>query len=386
MSATFAVGGALANKPRNGGEAWVRMSWVVGLRRLGADVVFIEEIAHSQCRDDQGRPSDPQGSANVAWFTDVVRRFGLTGSAALICGDRSIAGLSMSDLIDRTDGAPLLVNISGHLTAKRVLRTFRTRAFVDIDPCFTQLWQLGGLAGARLAGHDVFFTIGERIGERDCAVPPAGIRWMRTRQPVVLEDWAVPVCGGQRFTTVATWRGPYGPPSHDGRAYRLKAHEFRRFAGIAGRTRERLELALAIEPEDRADWNLLVTNGWSVVDARPLTNTPDAFAEYVGGSKAEFSCAQGAYVQSASGWFSDRTTRYLACGLPAVVQDTGFSRFLPVGEGLLSFTTMDEAVRAVESVAADYERHRKAARAVAEEEFDSDKVLARFLEIVGVAP
>lgn len=387
MRATIAVGGALANKARNGGEAWVRMSWVAGLRRLGADVLFIEEIESRRCRDRSGAPANFEESSTVTFFTDVVRRFGLTGSAALVCdGGRSTAGMTTAELVERVDGAALLVNIGGHVRSERLLRPFRARAFVDIDPCFTQVWHAGGLAGARLAGHDLYFTIGECIGARGCAVPTGDVEWLATRQPVVLDDWPVSATPGDRFTTVATWRGPYGPVVHEGRAFGLKVHEFRRFAGVAAGTDERLELALAIDPQDSADRAMLLEKGWHVVDAGPRTCTPDDFAAYVRGSKGEFSCAQSAYVASGSGWFSDRTTRYLASGLPAVVQDTGFSRHLPVGEGLLAFSTEQGALRALDAVASDYDRHRKAARAVAEEAFDSDKVLTRFLETAGVVP
>jgi hypothetical protein len=90
------------------------------------------------------------------------------------------------------------------------------------------------------------------------------------------------------------------------------------------------------------------------------------------------------YVQTCSGWFSDRTARYLASGKPALVQETGFGRSLPTGEGLLSFGTPEEAVAGVERIAADYEGHCRAARALAVERFDSDRVIGRMLEEVGL--
>ena len=100
------------------------------------------------------------------------------------------------------------------------------------------------------------------------------------------------------------------------------------------------------------------------------------------GSGAEFSVAQGIYVETRSGWFSDRTTRYLASGRPALVQDTGFSHTLPVGDGLVAFRTPDEAVAGAGRIAADYDRHARAARRLAEEHLDSDRVLGSVLEDV----
>ena len=144
------------------------------------------------------------------------------------------------------------------------------------------------------------------------------------------------------------------------------------------------EIALDIDPSDATDGNLLRNHGWRLVDPRAVAASPDDFRAYVQGSAAEFSVAQGLYVDTACGWFSDRTTRYLASGKPALVQDTGFSRNLPTGKGLIAFRTLDDAVAGAESIVRDYETHAAAARAIAEEYFDSDKVLGRLLEVVTV--
>jgi hypothetical protein len=120
------------------------------------------------------------------------------------------------------------------------------------------------------------------------------------------------------------------------------------------------------------------------VDAHEHAASPAAFRSYVQGSGAEFSVAQGVYVETDSGWFSDRTARYLASGKPALVQDTGFSRNLPCGEGLIPFRTLDEAVAGAQAIAAEPECHAHAARAVAEEHFDSDAILDTFLRDAGV--
>jgi hypothetical protein len=389
VGTTVAVAGALANKTGNGGEAWVRMSWVSGLRRLGFDVVFVEEIDPGHCLDAVGKVVGFEDSANLAYFDQVTAQFDLVGSAALVYdGGAKIAGSTRSELLARIDGAALLVNISGHLRTEWLLRPFTMRTFVDIDPCFTQVWHADPAISARLGGHDLYFTIGENIGTGHCSVPTADVRWLPTRQPVVLDDWAPNErqSSTNRFTTVATWRGPYGPLEYRDTTYGLKVHQFRRFAELPKHSPHTFELALAFDPADAGDIAMLIQKGWEVVDPRLVASDPTAFRSYVQGSSAEFSCAQGVYVETDSGWFSDRTTRYLASGRPAVVQDTGFGRNLPVGEGLLAFRSTKEARRAVDDVAADYERHARAARALAEQEFDSDKVLGRFLEAVGVAP
>jgi hypothetical protein len=377
------VAGALANKPLNGGEAWVRLSWIRGLARLGCDVWFVEEIADAICTDGELRSSPFVSSLNRRWFRGLVECFGLAGRASLICDTGEVEGVPLATLRDVADDAALLVNISGHLRVPSLRAAVRRRVYVDIDPGFTQLWHAAGDRGIRLAGHDRYFTIGENVGVPGCQIPVDDLGWRTVRQPVVLDDWPAVVATRPAepvFTTVATWRGPFGPIELDGRRFGLKVHEFRKFFTLPERVAARFEAALAIHPAEVADLARLSVHRWHLVEPRDVAGTPDAFRAYVAGSTAEFSVAQGMYVDTWSGWFSDRTTRYLASGRPALVQDTGFSRNLPVGEGLVPFRTLDEAAAGAEAILENYEAHADAARAVAELCFDSDVVLTRFLE------
>jgi hypothetical protein len=201
----------------------------------------------------------------------------------------------------------------------------------------------------------------------------------------VLDDWPVSDTGeAERCTTVATWRGPYGPVEVGGRTYGLKVHEFRKFIELPQRSSQRFEIALDIHPGDDRDLRDLRDHGWAVVDPQRVAGDPDALRAYIQGSGAEFSAAQGMYVDTACGWFSDRSVRYLASGKPVLVQDTGFSRILPVGEGLLAFRTLDEAVAGADEIAGRYSEHSSAARDIAEQHFDSDRVLTRFCEQAGI--
>jgi hypothetical protein len=385
--ATVLVAGALANKPLNGGAAWVRLSWIGGLARLGFDVYFIEQIEASACFDSENQRVDFEQSLNRMYFDEVVAAFGLSGSSALLYdGGSNVHGATWPEVLEWAEEADMLVNMSGHLNLDPLLRRARRKVFVDTDPGFTQMWHSAGLVGARLAGHDLYFTIGENIGARSCTIPTAGIRWRKTRQPVLLEHWpVVPAENRQRFTTVASWRGPFGPVEFEGKTYGLKAHEFRKFVALPEMTPMTFELALDIDCADYRDARLLRRHGWRLVDVGSV-DRPGSFRSYVQASAAEFSVAQGIYVETCSGWFSDRTTRYLASGKPALVQDTGFSRSLPVGEGLIAFRSLDEAAAGAAAIVRDYDRHAAAARDLAESYFDSDRVLAHFVDDVGVSP
>jgi hypothetical protein len=391
--ATIIVSGALANKCRNGGGAWERMSWVVGLRRLGLDVYFVEQIADPACVDAGGAVTPFADCVNLAWFRSVTQWFGVADCAVLVhADDQECAGLSWPRLLEVAESAELLVNLSGHLTLEPLLSRVHRKAYVDVDPGFTQFWHADPGSGFRVGGHNFYFTIGENIGRPDCRIPVDDIPWRPIRQPVVLGDWPViPAAETQRFTTIASWRGPFGPVSAGGRTYGLKVHEFRKVLPLPQRTDGRspgdpvFEIALDIHPGDANDLAALREHGWRLSDPSSVAGDPAAFRQYVQESGAEFSVAQGIYVDTNSGWFSDRTVRYLASGKPSLVQDTGFGRQIPVGEGLLTFRTLDEAAAGAEEIVRKYDQHSRTARAIAEEYFDSDKVLGRLLDEVGVA-
>jgi hypothetical protein len=379
--ARILVSGALANKPESGGEAWVRMSWVLGLRRLGHEVCFVEQIESVDCVDPQGRPAAFEDSVNRRSFESVLESLVPGCPAALICdGGRTGAGLGFGEAVEWARGADLLVNVSGHLDLEPVKAGPRRRAYLDVDPGFTQIWAESG-AGARLEGHDTHFTVGENIGTATCSIPTADVDWQPLPPPVTLADWpAVPAPAGGRFTTVATWRSPLGTLTHGGVAFGGKHHQWRHLIDLPRRSCEQFEIALQIHPGDDADRAALEANGWLLTDPLAAAGDPGAFRSYIQGSAAEFSVGHPVYVDTASGWVSDRTVRYLACGRPALVQETGIAGRYPVGEGLLTFRTLDEALVGAERIAADYEAHSTAARALAEQHFDSDLVLQRFLE------
>jgi hypothetical protein len=228
--------------------------------------------------------------------------------------------------------------------------------------------------------RSVFFTFGENIGQPDCRIPTGLFDWIPTRQPIVLDCFdpaQVPLSARRKvLTTVGSWEPAEKGPVVDGVAYRGKSAEFERFMELPGRSPLPLEVALS----GPAPLQRLREHGWAIRDGYEVSRDPWVYRDYLAGSLAEWSVAKNAYVASRSGWFSCRTACYLALGVPAVVQDTGFSRFIPTGEGLLAFSTLDEAAAAIHRLAAEPKRHALAARRLAEEYFDSDRVLTRLLD------
>ena len=374
------IAGSIAQKPRHAGHTWQFLQYLLGFRALGWRVLFLDRLEAGMCVDAEGRPAAPEDSHNAAYLAGLMESVGLEADWSVALGDGRHLGLPRERVLERLGGADLLINVMGFLTDEELLGAARRRVFLDTDPGFGQMWSALGLADI-FAGHDDHVTIGERIGRPDCAIPTCGLDWITTPQPVALDAWPVaPDPPTRPFTTVASWRGAYGPIDFEGHRYGLRVHEFRRFAELPRRTGEAFELALAIDPGETDDLALLRGGGWTLADPLEVASTPEGYREYVQQSCAELMIAKGIYVDARSGWFSERSLCYLASGRPVVAQDTGLADVMPVGEGCLTFSTLDEAAAAVAEVRSDYARHARAARELAESRFDASLVLGKLLD------
>jgi len=357
---------------------------VLGFRRLGWDVVFLDRLEPEMCVDDAGKPAALHDSVNLRYLSMVMERFGLGARWALSFDQsRDTVGMERREVLDRVEQSAFLLNVMGFLDDVHLRSAAPRRVFLDIDPGFGQMWRALELSDI-FQGHDDYVTIGENIGTPECSIPTGGLDWITTKQPVLLDEWPAVPGGGERFTSVGAWRGPFGPIEYDGHVYGLRAHEFRRFLELPQRTGSTFEVALDIHDADAEDIRRLQQHGWALVDPRVVASDPWSYRDYVQGSSAEVMVAKNMYVQSRSGWFSDRSLCYLASGRPVLAQDTGLATLVPAGEGLILFTTLDEAIEGVEAIVGDYERHSRAARAVAEEHFASDRVLTRLLDRLAV--
>jgi hypothetical protein len=383
----------VANTPEFGGHFWVYVQYVHALRRLGCDVFWLERLRS----DDRGRDT----SAAVRTFFQRMERFGLGGKAILYAPARSDGGDSALRFIGVSSAtaetvfrrADLLLNFH-YAIDPALLSRFRRTALIDIDPGLLQFWISHGQL--RVSPHDLYLTIGETVGTPAARFSDCGLPWLRIRPPVCLDLWPYAYSpGSRRFTTVSSWLGGEYVVEGTGAAKRVlfendKRVSFLRFAGLPAAVSCEVELALCFKgrPDalDVRDRELLGRKGWRVRDALEVARTPEDYRAYIQTSRGEFSCAKPSYVEFQTAWVSDRTLCYLASGKPAVVQDTGPSAFLPTGEGLFRFSTVEEAAEALATIDADYERHCRAARAIAEEFFDACAVLSDILNFAERAP
>ena len=365
------VAGMVAGDPRQGGATWAVLQYVEGLSALGHEVLVVEPVAAEKLAP---------GGAVAGYFRSLRL---LAGRSALLARDgEATLGLSYRRLLDFAREADLLLNLSGLLRDERLLAAVPVRTFVDLDPGFNQVWGEQGF-DLDLDRHTHCVSVGTRIGAADCPIPNLGRAWIPTLPPVALARWPAAEGPGRAWTSVGNWRS-YGSPTHAGLRYGQRAHSLRELIELPRRSGARFELALAIHADETADLELLAANGWHLADPAAVAGTPESYAEFVRGSRGELGVAKQGYVVSRSGWFSDRSAAYLACGRPVVAQDTGFGEVLPTGAGLLAYDDVAGAAAAVEAVEGSLDAHRRAARELAGEHLDAARVLPALLERLAV--
>ena len=364
-----------------GGVAWDYVQYVVGLARLGHDVYYLEDTGQWPYNPEEGGVSKGP-EVTVGHLEGLMSRFGLEERWAyrFPWGPRWF-GMPESRRQEVLASADLLVNVSGTLERPAEYRDAAPRArfaYLDSDPVFTQVKLVRGQQDFRrlVDAHDVHFSFGEALAH---TVPDTGHRWRPTRQPVVLDEWEPAPTRREAFTTVMNWTS-YRPVRWHGLSLDQKDVEFERFLDLPRKVQPTvLEVALAEGKTRQPPRDRLSAAGWRIVDPSLVCPDPESYREYVAGSTAEWSVAKNGYVDPPSGWFSCRSACYLACARPVVLQDTGFSSVLPVGVGLLPFSSLDEATEAIREVESDWSRHSRAARAIAEQCFDSARVLNRLV-------
>jgi len=369
----------VANFPGGGGHFWVYMQYAQGLRRLGCEVYWLEQFRPGKDPDQDTRA--------IATFFARMDRFGLKGRVLLYRLDDGAGGpihwigvepRAAEAVLRRAD---LVLNFH-HAIDPRMLACTRRTAFVDIDPGLTQTWISTG--ALRVPPHNAYFTIGETVGTPAARFPDNGLPWRHIHPPICLDLWPyVYEPRSATFTTVAGWwSGKWIKVIEDGKEVLYdnnKRVAFLQCVALPRMTNQPLALALLLANSDVTDRALLEGHGWRVHDAREVASTPERYQSYIQESRGEWSCAKPVFVKFQNAWVSDRTVCYLASGKPVVVQDTGPSAYLPDGEGMFRFSTLESAAAALETINADYERHCRAAREIAAAHFDAEQILAGML-------
>jgi hypothetical protein len=356
----------------------VWLQYLLGLRRLGHEVYFLEDcgdVPYVYNFDRMEASNDVRKAA--AQIETFLTPFGFGDRWVYLAGDVCL-GLRRDDWLQICHEADVLIALPTSLWTWRPEYTaVPRRFFLDVDPGFSQFRAVRGdvLIRRTLTHCTHFFTYGPAIGSASSPIPTLGLTWHTTRPPVVLEQWPVHYSPGARFLTTLMQWGQDPSPEYVGESYGQKDVEFRRIVDLPRQTAQPMEVALSGGPAE-----FLAAHGWHVVPGWVPSRDPRTYRDYIQAARGEFSVAKNGYVKTGCGWISDRTTCFLATGKPAIVQETGLTRWLPVGSGLLTFRDCSEALGAIDAVNRDYPHHCSAARWIAEEYFDSDLVLTQLLD------
>jgi hypothetical protein len=375
MSLRIVCSGYLIRYPL-GGFSYHHLQYLIGLSRLGHRVTYFEDFGWpNSCYDPRQDVMTSDPDYGIGYFAKLRHDFSLREMPwCYLAENGSAHGLSRGALTDAIRDCDLYLNLS-NINWIEELELCRRRALIDTDPVFTQIDGHG--MRHMLDRHHVHFTYGQNIHRAGCTMPTADLNWRPTRQPVVLDLWPVSApAPNAPITTVMNWSA-YGGRTFQGQTYGQKDAEFEPFLDLPRRhgLSLRIVLGAATDVEQR-----LSSSGWDIVNARQATRDPAAYRSFIHNSKAELAVAKHGYVLTQCGWFSDRSCGYLASGRPVVVQDTGFSRFLPCGKGLLTFRNYDQAIASLRKLDEDYDAHCRAARAIVAEHFDARVVLNDLLE------
>jgi hypothetical protein len=374
-----------------GGVSWDYIQYLKGFHDLGHKVYYLEDTGQ-WVYNPRLRTFTDDCSFNLSYLADVLASVAPVMSRcwSYRSPKGEYFGLEEREIEKICDQADIFLNLSGSCWLRERYQNCRKKIYVDSDPLYTQYKLEAMTRGTAtpdqaysvdlILKHDLFFTLAENIGDCSCRIPHCGLTWHTTRQPIVLEDWLFNFTPtAEAFTTVMSWKNDVTLPSIGGETYGGKDVEFMKFVNLPSRVSVAVEIALS----GAAPFDQLRQNGWQLVDGYEKSLTMDVYRRYLGNSRGEWSIAKNAYVASCSGWFSTRSAAYLALGKPVVVQDTGFRPYYPTSEGLFAFSTVDEAVSAIETIESNYRRHCEAARAIAEKFFAAQLVLDRLLIAAG---
>lgn len=385
MSTPVFVGsGFVAKYPQGGGNFWVPLQYMLGLRQHSIDAFWLELLSAS------GNASEDQKRINL--FFARTERLGLGGRALVLYlpdgpdGDRQeliSPGIPPAEIAARMRQG-LLLNFANSIP-KRHRADFARAVLYDIDPGMMQLWSTQWDMG--VGEHDAYLTIGQRIGKPECPVPTLDVAWRRVWPAVYLPEWPSIPAGGTRYTTITQWwNGDSDYDIIDGEIYdHNKRNSFLSYIDMPLLTGLEMELAANITPGETEDRALLMANGWGLVQPHDVAGDPWSYRRYIQASRGEFSCAKPSVVKAAPGWISDRTVSYLASGRPCVVQAAGAEYDLPRSLGLQFFHTKAEAVEALRAVECNYERAARDARRLAEDIFSTDVIMQQLITILGLA-
>ncbi|HXZ89100.1 MAG TPA: hypothetical protein VEF07_11045 [Candidatus Binataceae bacterium] len=370
------------------GIIWQLLHHLIGFRRLGFDVYYLEDGGGEWVYDPVAETFIPDPKRNLAVVTSALARHGFEDRWAFRDPQSGeYLGISKAACMRLLGDADAIINLCGALDPGEEQTNARCLVYLGTDPGLFQVeLEQGNPEAIRYAAaHKLFFTYAYNLGSAECLLPTGGLEWKPTRPPVLLDHWAdfVGRADSGVFTTVGTWQNKGQDIEIKGEHYSWSKHlNFMKMLEVPNRSGQKIELATGLR--SGADYERMNSAGYRIRSAMATSLDPDEYRNYIGSSRGEFTVAKDVVARTGSGWFSDRSACYLAAGRPVVTQRTGFERTLPTGAGLFCFGNAQEAADAICSINSDYARHSRAAREIANEYFDAGKLLKEIAEAAGL--
>ncbi len=368
------------------GVTYQFLHYLLGLRRLGYDPYYVEDSGR-YVYNPQLNDTTPDAAPNISVVAPVLEAFGFKQRWCFRGNypGGQCYGMTESQLLQLYSDAEAFLNVTGAQEIREEHMGVPRRIYVESDPFVAQAKiALGDEAVlAQLRAHDTHFSFGENLGSPDCLAPTGTFNWQPTRQPVVMDLWRHQFPPGPAYNTITTWHNSGKDLVYRGETYYwTKDREFEKVLDLPTRRNVRLELASSLDAQTHDRLRKL---GWRHVDSIAISRDFNSYRTYIQRSRGEFTVARDQYVRPRTGWFSDRSACYLASGRPVITQETGFSKFLPTGAGLHSFSDMDGVLNAIDRIEANYAGECNAARDIAAEYFSAEKVIADLMHRSGLA-
>ena len=383
--ATIVVGSYMVRYPLGGNLSWA-LQYLTGLKDLGHDVYMVEKYVHEEsCYNPGLKQMTDDCTYGVKTVSELMWRFGLEKNWCFVERGEHYHGLSKDRIEDIIRNADLFIENGSHGVWAEELETSKAkRVYIDVDPAFTQIkFFHKKRRGEDLPDFDFFFTNGWNIGKPNNVIPTCGIEWQYIFNPVNPRLFHVEEASSAgSYSTIMNWKSYTEEAKLNGIVYGHKDQEFEKFMMLPSKVEASMDVAIANAPQHKH--RALTENGWTIHNAQEVTSSYDTFMQYLASCRGEFSVVKHMYAATSSGWFSDKSAAFLASGRPVVLQETGFSEYLPVGEGLFAVNTLEEAKDAIEQIESDYARHSAKAREIAHEYLDAKKVLRDVLVKTGI--
>ncbi len=362
-----------------GGQAWAVLQYLLGFRALGHDVVYLEDCGESSwVYNWEKNEWTTELDYPAAYVNACLDPLGL-GDQWIYRTNEGSLGMPLDLFLNHCASADLLIMRAVPLWVWREeYERPKRRAFIDVDPGFTQATLQGGDRGwlEGVARAESRLTYGQCVGRDGCLIQQTGGPWVATLPPVHLEEWPASSSAhpASHYTSVIRWQG-FREVTIDGKVFGQRDKQFAQYLDLPSRTQAKFRIALmGTEP------STLTSKGWEVLPGEQVSKTPESYREFIQNSRGEICIPKHGYVAMRTGWVSDRSVCYLASGRPVLMEETGVSECLRAGAGLVTFRNPDDAVNMLRAVEKDYEAHARAARAAAESVFSTGRVLPDLLE------